>query len=251
MSNIFLNKSKSNFFNTNSNTIDVPSYMRKTLYTKYNPYRPKKSNSLNHRNSFFSLMNVIKNGDSYFKKIENRRGLNYINLSLSKRNKEKNNSTISNSYTNIIKRNYNINNTKDKWYTKTSKDEKNKVINLLNSEKKIKDRENFYFKGNKRNNELNKNYFNSDFNQEEKKSGIINYKQPKLTQRLNYFIDEHLNNTFNFIPGKKEHFFNRDKQLNIFPPIQKKQIINNNYLVKSNNNYYNTISDKLIHSEEI
>ena len=249
MSNIFLDKSKSDFFNNNSKTLDDLNHIRKMRFTKYNPYRPKKSNSLN-RNSFFSLMNVIKNGDSYYKKIDNRRGLNYIDLSLSRRNKEKNNSIISNSYTNIMKRNYSINFTKDKWYTKTNKDEKNKVINLLN-EKKIKERENFYFKRNKRNRELNKHYFNSDFNQEEKNSGIILYKQPKLTQRLNYFIDEHLNNTFNFIPGKKELYFNHDKKLNIFPLIQKKQIINNNYINQNKNNDYNNISEKQIYSKEI
>ena len=244
MSNNFLYKYPTNDFNFKANTIES-NYFKKIRYTKYNPYKPNKSKSLN-KNSFYSLLSKLKNGNLLNKKSENLRGFNYGNLSVSTKYKERlNDSLISNSF-NIINdssrnRNISSNLTKNQWYSNSKIEEKNKELLLGNKENKIKERKNFYFSriSKKQNFELNKNYFNADFNLEEKNSGnnLNNYfrnRYPKPLEFKNLFMDESSNNISKFQLGfKKEKksndfFFQNNKNFNILPLIEKKQKININ-----------------------
>ena len=148
MSNFFLYKYPNNNYNLKANTIEA-NYIKKIRYTKYNPYRPKKSNSLN-KNYYYPLISTLKKGNSFNNKEENRREFDYSKISLSTKYKERyNDLLISNSFNIINKfsRNKNISNnfTKNQWYSNTKKDEKNRELLLSQKENKIKERENFYF----------------------------------------------------------------------------------------------------------
>ena len=56
MSNNFLEQYSNNYYYLKVKSINT-NFFKKIRNKKYNPYRPKKSNSLN-KNSFFSLINI-------------------------------------------------------------------------------------------------------------------------------------------------------------------------------------------------
>lgn len=266
MSNNLYDRYSNNNFYYKIRTI-ATNYNKKIRHIKYNPYKPKKSNSLN-KNSFSSWINTLKKETLTKKKTENRKssenrkGFNYGNLSISTKYKERlKDSFISNSINivNEFPNNKNVQNnlTKYQWYTNTKKEDNNKILNLMNYENKTKEKNKNYFPRNSKihNLYLNKNYFKADFELEEKNSGTNNHNfhsnknfiKSKLEapdDNINLLIEDKISNMnlnklefTNDKQFKKKSFRQFKKFDNILPMIlQRSQIenLNHNKIIDKN-----------------
>ena len=79
MSNNFWEQYSNNNYYLKVKSINT-NFFKKIRNKKSNPYRPKKSNSLN-KNSFFSLINITSKENNIKNKSESRKEFNYVNLS--------------------------------------------------------------------------------------------------------------------------------------------------------------------------
>ena len=264
MSNNFWEQYSNNNYYLKVKSINT-NFFKKIRNKKSNPYRPKKSNSLN-KNSFFSLINITSKENNIKNKSESRKEFNFVNLSKSTKYKERNtNPLISNSLNKIndFPKNKNMHNifTKYQWHANTKKEEYSQISNMFNYKNKLKDRSKFYFPkvSKKHSLELDKNCFNINFSQDEKNNGTNNnnfqisklfFKQ-KLVKPLeneNMLIRENQNNTNSF-----KFRFKSDKKLNdisnILPIIEKGQSRDNfsKYEIKIKEN--DSVDSELLYEE--